>query len=219
MIYVTINTTVEFICFLVSLFCLIRDKEPIWRFFILYLFSTVVTEVLGIHFHKVIHLSNIWIYNLFLILECITVSSFLYHLFKPYGLKIKWLYLWFGFFILCYGSELYLKGFSKFNSHTASLMSVVFVVANLLFFYKKITDEHFEDLTAYPPFWWVSGTLFFYFGSTVCNILFDYLSLQPSSAFGFSVNYIIFNVLNIILYFMWSYSFICRYQQQKSLLT
>jgi hypothetical protein len=114
--------------------------------------------------------------------------------------------------------ELYIKDFKKFSSITASVISVVFVLASLLYFYKKTTDDHFEKLTIYPPFWWVSGTLFFYFGSTVCNILFDYLSLHPSAVFSFSVNYVIFNILNIILYLLWSYSFICRYLQQKSLL-
>lgn len=219
MIYITVNTSAEFICLLVSLFCLRRDKEPIWRFFILYLIFTISTEVSGIHLYKVLHQSNIWIYNIFLLVEYATVSSFFYYLFKPYGFKIKWLFIWFGFFIIFYLGDLYLKDFKKFNSNTASMMSVVFVVASLLYFYKKITDDSFEKLSVYPPFWWVSGTLFFYFGSTVCNVLFDYMSLQPSTAFSFSVNYVIFTILNIIQYLMWSYSFICRYLHQKSLRT
>jgi hypothetical protein len=70
-------------------------------------------------------------------------------------------------------------------------MSVVFVLASLYFYYLKLKDEHFEPLMFSAPFWWVSGTLFFYFGSTACNNFLDYLPSMKAITFSRSIRYII----------------------------
>ncbi|MFC5285228.1 hypothetical protein [Pedobacter alpinus] len=217
--YFTINTITELSCLLIAVFCLFRDKDSTWRMLIIYLFLTVLTEMLGIHYAKVLHQSNVWIYNIFISIECFTISYFFYQLFKPYGLQLKWLINWLVVFFMILSYELLTKNFTRFASNTATIISIVFVFAALIYFYKKLTDEKFEQLTVYAPFWWVSGTLFFYFGSTCCNLLFDYLTVQTSRVYGISVNYLIFNILNIILYLLWSYAFICRYLRRKSLYT
>ncbi len=214
--YFTVNTTVEIICLLIGFFCLYNDKELIWRLFILYLLLTSLTEVSAIHIRKVLRLSNLPLYNIFLIVECFSVSIFLYHLIKKYIIRLQWLVAWLFFFIILYASEMVSSHFSNFAFRTAAVMSFGFVLACLYYYYLLLKDENYKDLDKDASFWWVNGTLIFYFGSTATNIFFDYLIKDQFSDFQHSIRYIIFNILNTALYGCWSYAFICRYLQRKS---
>ena len=215
MIYITINTVPELICFAAALVFLLKDKEPAWRMLIIYLMLTCITEFTGIYIREVLHGPNMAVYNIYLLAECFFVSTFFYHLFKDNNNKFKWWMAWPGVFLVMYITELFYNNFRSFVSVTASVMSVVFVLASLLFFYNKLKEEHFEPLLTSAQFWWVSGTLCFYFGSTVCNLFNDYLINNEVVVYDRSIRYLIFNILNIILYISWSYAFICRYRQRK----
>ena len=216
MIFITINTVLEFLCFLVALLCLYHDKATAWRLFIPFLLLTCVVEIAGIYIREFMRLPNFAIYNVYVLFENGFTSYFLFYLYKDYQYKLKWWLAWMGIFTALYITELLLNHFKNFVSVTASVMSVVFVLACLYFYYIKLKDEHFEPLLFSAPFWWISGTLFFYFGSTVCNNFWNYLSAYEITAFNYSIRYIIFNFLNIIMYTFWSYAFICRYRQKRS---
>ncbi|MFA6248808.1 MAG: hypothetical protein WC615_17830 [Mucilaginibacter sp.] len=216
MIFISVSTVSEFLCFLVALLCLYKDKAVAWRLFIPFLLLTCVVEVIGIYVREFVHIPNYAIYNFYILFECVFTSYFFFYLYKAYQYKLKWLLVWFALFAVMYIAELLYNNFSNFVSVTASVMSVVFVLASLYFYYLKLKDEHFEPLVFSAPFWWVSGTLFFYFGSTVCNNFSKYLAMYEIIAYKYSVRYLIFNLLNIIMYIFWSYAFICRYRQRKS---
>lgn len=213
---ITINTVVEFVCFLAALIFLIRDKDAAWRLPVAYLLLTFATETFGLVLRKVYGLPNLQVYNVFLVIECLFISYFLYHIFKPYGYTIKWLWSWLGIFAVIYTSEILYHKFDDFVAITAAIMSITFVFACLWFYYLKLIDPKYEPLLSSAQFWWISGSLLFYFGSTACNIFFDYLIQNEYSTYDRSVRYVIFIVLNIVLYSFWSYSFICRYRQRRS---
>ncbi|SHG46159.1 hypothetical protein [Pedobacter caeni] len=215
-LYFTVNTIIEFSCLLVACLCLYKEKDPIWRLSILYLLFTCFTEVSAIHLRKVLHQSNLYLYNVFLLVECGFISTFFYFLYKKYVNKSKWLIGWLSLFALFYTLELISNNFLNFTFKTASALSVAFVLASLYFYYLILKDEKFERLSIYPPFWWVNGTLIFYFGSTSTNIFFDYLIQDQISIFPQSIRYRIFNILNVLLYCCWSYAFLCKYLQRKS---
>lgn len=211
---VTLNTAAEFICFLVGLVFLLKDKDPAWRLFIGYLFATFIGETVGLIMRRVLMIANLQLYNGVLVIECAFVSFFFYHLFKPYGDYKRWLFAWYAVFALGYVCELVFKP-DDFVSISASAISIVFVLACLWFYYLKLNDARYEPLLSSASFWWVSGALFFYFGSTACNIFFDYLVKNEVSTYNNSVRYLIFNVLNIILYSFWCVTSVCRYLQRK----
>jgi len=213
---ITLNTASEFICFLVALIFLYRDKSATWRLFIVYLLLTFAAETTGLVIRKVFLTANLPVYNSFVVVECFFTSYFFYIIFKAYGYSIKWLYSWLAVFTVMYISELTNKHFADFVDITASIMSIVFVLSCMWFYYLKLMEVGYEPLLASAQFWWVSGALFFYFGSTACNIFFDYLKTNEVSSYNGSIRYIIFNVLNVILYSFWSFSSICRYRQRKS---
>jgi hypothetical protein len=214
--YFTVNTVAEWICFFVGLVCLTADKDLLWRRFPAYLLIVCLVETGGIYFRETLHLPNTPLYNGLVPLECIAVSCMFYYLLKPYGLKQSILIGW---FILVGSSFLVetLPGrFSRYAHHTIVLMAVVFIVASLYYFYLVLKDEHYVNLFTYAPFWWVSGTLIFYFGGTATNTFFEYLvNDHVADSIQYSLRYHIFKVLNVLLYGCWSYAFICRYRQMK----
>lgn len=212
--FVTINTAVELLCFLAALVFLLKDKSTAWRLLIFYLLLTFLTETTGLYLRKM-GIANLHVYNAFLVFECVFISYFFFTLYKVYGYQIKWLLGWLFVFALMYVTELTYYNFETFVSITATIMSVVFVFVALYFYYLKLEDDQYESLSTSAPFWWVSGALFFYFGSTVCNLFFDYLKQYEVGKYDKSVRYLIFNILNIILYSFWTFSFICRYRQRK----
>ncbi|QNK63712.1 hypothetical protein H7F33_04225 [Pedobacter sp. PAMC26386] len=212
--FFTVNTTAELICLLISVFCLIGDKNKYWRALVLYLFLVCIVEMGGIYL-RLAHKQNYTLYTCFLVIECTMISCFFYHLYKKYHHKPSLLYSWLGLFLLIYTAELFNNNFSNFASKTATFMSVVFVIASLYYYMLILKDEHFRKLESYPPFWIVNGILFFYFGSTACNVFFDYLLHERAHSLSLSTRYITFNILNVLLYSCWSYAFICRYRQRN----
>jgi sensor histidine kinase YesM len=216
MIFITVNTVSELLCLLAAIFFLYKEKTTAWRLFIPFLLLTCTVEIAGIYIREFVHTSNYALYNVYVLFECGFTSYFFFYLYKAYHYKPIWLYAWLGQFAVMYIIDLLHHNFGQFVSTTASVMSVVFVLASLYFYYLKLKDEHFEPLIFSAPFWWVSGTLFFYFGSTACNNFLDYLSEYERITFSRSIRYIIYNILDIIMYIFWSYAFICRYRQRKS---
>lgn len=211
MIFLTPNTIAEFVCLLFSFIFLFNDKEKIWRMQILYLLIIVVVEVVGIYLRNVIQTSNTGLYNFFILIEFSLVSLTFFYIYRPFQIKVKWIFIWLSVFLTIYITELFKNNFKSFVSTTATVISIVFVFFSLYYFYLKLNNNTYERLTFSAPFWWVTGTLFFYFGSTTCNLFFDYL-IQSKSL----IRYTIFSILNIILYTFWSYAFLCRYLQRRS---
>lgn len=212
--YFTINTVSEFVCLIASLFFLAKDQSPAWRLLIFYMLLNCSTEVAGIYIRIGLHLHNYPVYNLALLIECGTVTFFFYYLFKAYKNVFRYVTIWLSIFMAMYITELIINHMGQFLFYTASVMSIVFVLAALYFYYLMLMDEKYIRLSTYAPFWWVNGTLFFYFGSTACNIFFNYLIKDTHILFGNSIRYIVYSILNIILYSFWSYAFICRYLQR-----
>jgi hypothetical protein len=214
--YITVNTTAEFICFVVALLCLYKDKDPVWRVLILFLLATCVVEIGGIYMRKVLQQPNFMLYNVFLVMECFVESYFFYHLYKIYNNRSKLFGGWLIIFLLVYFAELCKNQYAGYVFITSTVVSVVLVLASVYYYYQVLQEDHFRDLSMYAPFWWVSGTLCFYFASTAANIFFTYLVKDQAPQMSHSIRYIVFNILNVVLYLNWSYSFICRYRQRIS---
>lgn len=215
MVFLTFNTVSEFLCLLAAIVFLYKEKNLAWKLFIPFLLLTCSVEVAGIYMREIQHVRNYPVYNLYLVFECGFTSYFFFYLYKAYHYKPLWLFTWLGLFTVLFVTDMVSQNGKHFAGDTATVMSVIFVLASLYYYYLKLKDPKFEPLVKSASFWWVSGTLFFYFGSTVCNTFFSYLSNNEAITFTRSIRYIIFNVLDITMYIFWSYAFICRYRQRK----
>ncbi|MES2376236.1 MAG: hypothetical protein V4553_06650 [Bacteroidota bacterium] len=204
---------IEAACFIVAVICLIRDANWVWRSMALFLLITCLTEITG----KLLrsgHHSNQWLYNVYLLFEAGFTSLMFNKVLSKY-INSKILIIGgAGVFLASYVYDLIGHGFLVFNDITATVMSVVFVIYSFLYFYLLIRDDQYVDLIKSPAFWWVTGALFFYFGSTAVNLFFAFL--RDVQVAGHNITYFIFSALSAILYACWSYSFICRRWQTTS---
>lgn len=214
--YFTGNTISELVCFLAAIFFLWKDKAPAWKLLIVFLALTCITEMGGIYLRRVIHMHNSWLYNIFILAECSINTYFFYNLFctLKYAKKILW--GWIALFISIYLVELFYNHFNMFVANTATVMAIVFTLASVYYYYMLLISSADVNLKTHAPFWWVNGTIFFYFGSTATNLFFDYLIYYRAPDFSRSVYYILLTILNILLYCCWVYAFFCRWLQRKS---
>lgn len=214
--YLTVNTIAEWGCLLTGVICLSKDKDPVWRYFPIYLLITCLTETAGIYIREQLHRPNTPLYNGYLVVECLTISTFLYHQLKPYGVKVGVLFGVLALLLTGFVAEITGIGFMRYANRVTTLMSVVFVVASLYYYYLILKEEEYVQLGTYAPFWWMSGTLIFYFGGVATFVFFEYLVQdQVPHSIHYSVRYLIFKVLNVLLYSCWSYAFICRFRLRK----
>lgn len=214
--YFTLNTTIEAICFIISLAWWMKSKEqPVWRNVVLLLFITCSVEFMGIHVKRLYLLDrlhvhpNAWLYNILLLAQIVILSIMLNSLLGAY-VKIKSLIIVVALFMISlYIFEIWEHGIFNYNNSTYSFMSIIIVFYSLYYFYLLLKDDNHVKLSNSADFWWIAGLLFFYFGSTVVNLFYSKLShvmMTPKR----SLSYFIFNILNILFYGCWSYSFICR---------
>lgn len=197
----------EAICFVIALICLVKDVNWAWRSMVLFLLITCITEITGFRIARTHHY-NQWVYNIYLVFEASFTSLMFNNILNKYinskPIVITGLVL----LLLLYVYDIFDHGFFIFNNLTATVMSVIFVIYSFYYYFLLIKDEHYIDLKRTAPFWWVTGALFFYFGSTASNLFYPFLKNVKIG--GHNINYFVFLTLTLILYGCWSYSFICR---------
>lgn len=211
---ITVNNILELVCLLFAIFFLIKDKKNFWLISILYILTVCATEIAAGIISKVYHHHNAWLFNIFMLIEATFVSYGLYYFLRDYIKNIAyWMLSIFCIILIVNAFCIYEHGIHVYNSLTASVMSVFFVILSLLYFYTLLKDESFIDLKFHPAFWWVGGVLIFYFGGTIANFFDDIIQMKFFK--NFNARYIIYTTLNTFLYGFWIYSFICRARQRK----
>jgi len=207
--YYTLNTICEFICAVIALICLRKDKALAWRLMIVLMVATFVSETAGryVFLHSASQ-NNHWVYNIFILFEIVITHIMFAHLFSRYTNFKPVLIIGVIILGLCYAYDMYNKGFFWYSNHTYTVMSVLFVLYSLIYYYLRFKDDQYVDLRYSPEFWWAAGILFFFFGATASN-LFDE-QLYAVMLYKHHLTYYIFRFLDILLYGFWSYSFICR---------
>jgi hypothetical protein len=182
---------------------------------ILFLFITVIIELLGVYLKALykadpIHvLSNSWLYNVYRIFEASFISLMFIGLFKNY-INSKPIILS-GLAILAslYIYETIIHTIFKKHNLMASTMSVLFVIYSLYYFYHLVKDDNYYNLKYSPSFWWVTGVLFFYFGDTALNLIFEKILFHKITPNYYPIG-TIYQILNVLIYSCWSYAFICK---------
>lgn len=211
--YFTISTTAEAICFLIALGCLAKDSSRIWRCMVVFLFVTCATEMTGIYVKRLyladkLHVHpNVWLYNILLLFQASFISLMFHHLLGKYSNRRHLILSGLVLLGALYVFETLAHGIFIYNNITNTVMSVLFVVYSYYYYYCLLKADEHLTLTFSPEFWWVAGALFYFFGRTASNVLFNIISLLNPEIV---TTYPIYKVLNVILYTYWSYSFICR---------
>ena len=208
-----VTNAIEFLALTFAFFLLRKDPNFIWKGFIYYLLFVCLIEAGGFLLHRYRH-GNSWLYNIYILVE----AGFNSYIFLKFFNKYKPSKIWFGsglaLLALIYLYDFADHGFGIFNTLTTTVMSVLFVIYGIYYYYLLLRADEYVELKTHPPFWWVTGTVFFYFGSSVCNLVFLLIWTQP-----LSYRFYIYMGLVALLYGFWTYSFLCRYRQTRQRLS
>jgi hypothetical protein len=213
---VPITVVEEIVCLSFSVAYLRDKKTGYWHNFIWFMAVTVVIEIIGwilsLDFPRKY---NHWLYNIEMVIEVLFVTWIFYKILQPLFNSKPLLISGLTVFFVSYSIECVTRTFLTYNAFTDALAAVFFVIASGAYFYFLLKSDEYVKLFEHPEFWLVAGMFFFYFGSTAVNLFFDDL-MNLNIIKGVSVRFIIFPVLNAILYGCWSYSFRCKYLQTIS---
>lgn len=200
-------TMAEGICAITGYLCLKSRKDLpttlLWSYVLLIFFAELFGAYLGKRYG-----ANIWYYNLLLLVQ----ASFFFYTFKnildkltksgPLILSALCLVL------IAYSYDLITHGPQTRHHLAHTVFGLSMVSCALYYFYLLLVSSEYIDLKTSATFWWVAGTLLFFFPVSVINIFGTPLRkilLNPGDTL-----YITFKVLNIILYTSWIYAFICK---------
>ncbi|WP_419700292.1 hypothetical protein [Mucilaginibacter sp. NFX135] len=217
--YLTINTGSELICLLVALVCVTRARQAHWRSMTAYMLLVCIAELAGIYVEYSIpgtYTRNEWIYNLLLIAQAGLINWMFNQLLKAY-LPMSWIITSAGVLLLVlYGYEILDHGIAYYNQLTNTVMLVFISLFSLLYYYFLIRDTRYVSLARHADFWWVTGIFFFYFGTTACNVFYHQLAPGANNMIK-HLTYYIYNAFIFVLYGCWSYSFICKKWEVRTL--
>lgn len=213
MLRLSLTTFFEFLCFLIALATIRKDSKPLWKVSFIYMILVCITELFFARLAaRKLH-NNLCVYNIYTLFEAALISTGIYYCLKPYtnpkkiiiiGLVIFYS-LWIAFFLM--------HGIMTYNSWAGGLLSALIMLYCCYYYYFVLTDNATMDINKNPEFWWVTGVLFFYFGTTTANLFHElFTSIMIK---GNSLRNWIFTVLNIIFYSILAYSFICRSKQRR----
>ena len=213
--YISLNIAIEFICLVAAIIFLSSDRSLVWKSGIVFMLITVSVEELGLHY-KLINDDhfNAAVYNLLTIPESIFISSMFYLVLKPYFKCLPILLIGLAIIASFYISALISHGIYVYMDSTNTTMSVVFSIYGFIYFYLLIKSEGYVILRNYAPFWWVTGSLMYYFGALAIDFLF--WTVRFPNSVGSQLYSYVYTALNLFLYGFWSYSFLCRYLLRKS---
>ncbi len=214
--YFTLYTSAELICFITALVCLFNAREFYWRFLIVYLMVMCAVELIATSL-KAIYIANpipqnstAFLYNPFLLLQIGFLSMMFYNLLAKYAQNKGIIFIGLFTLLSLYAYELSTSPFGiyDYNVLTYSALSVIMILYSLYYYYLLLNSAQYADLKFLPEFWWVTGTLFFFFGTTAINLFYRLLK----SSFDSNAMYIAYisNILIVILYGCWTYAFICK---------
>ena len=204
------------ICFITALVCLFNAKEFHWRVMMVFMLLVCIAELSAIPLKAAYRAnpipanSNAWVFNVLLFFQISAFAIMFYKLIGKYGNSKLLVFGGTGVLFLLYVYETFshARGIFDYNATTYTVMSVLFVLYSLYYYFLLITSEEYADLKFLPEFWWVTGTLFFFFGTTAINMFRSILVVQPLKNTLY-LGYID-TTLIVILYGCWTYAFICK---------
>lgn len=211
MLYTT-TIIVETICLIISLVFLNNEKSW-WKYFKWFLLLTVITEVCAYYWYFVLGKNNHWIFNFYLPIEVAFIFVVLSKFLKVYSRRD--LIIKFIVFLISYIIESFVNHFREYSSVSNDIASVLIIIECCIYYYLLLRKSEYINITSDSSFWIVSGLFLFYFGSTASN-LFQNQLVRLNAKTIVPVRYIIFLVLNFIMYACFSYAFICRSRHKIS---
>jgi hypothetical protein len=198
------------LAFLSSLIGFRRDRSLHLNVFSVLLMVTFVIE-LSVHFNRA---KNAWLYNLFILPEFLVYAWFFYRIIHLKTIK-RIIVIFFIVYPVFWFLTMYSKyGFLVFNATTIVVGACFTVLLSVSYYYQLLVSEKLVKISRHPEFWIATGMLILYscqmpfFG--LLNFLYEnYKSLTTDLI-------MILQVVNGVMYLLFTYAFLCQLQTKKS---
>ncbi|MCF6403801.1 hypothetical protein L3C95_12995 [Chitinophaga filiformis] len=196
------------ICFIIALLAKLQKNPPRYlNTFIIYILVTIAIEMMA-WWYNIHNKHNLIFYNFYGIIN-FTYLIFLLRSFMANKRMINVM----GVLLIIYPllaliNLVFIQKLDTFNTYTFLSGCIIVVTASICYFYERIKYPGPHSLLHEPAFWVSTGLLFFYTCSPPLTGVLNAISLMPF--YNYKTLYIINLMVNIILYLLFSISFICN---------
>lgn len=167
------NIYFEIAAFLTSAIFWSKLKKIGLRWLMPFLFFIVSIEFLGRYIYRVLHLPNVWLYNISIPIEYL-FYAFLFSTFYKRKLSLSIVKLFLIVFpIWSLLNILFVQGFYNFNTNFLKVGSFCMMLLCLLVFVELLMGEELINPFRQPIFWIASGLFLFNAGEFTYNIFSD----------------------------------------------
>jgi hypothetical protein len=199
---------------IVSIMCFNYNKDKGYlRLFPFFLAATVLVEWLADKLWSNSS-SNAVIYNFFTIVEFVFYLFILYSIIENSAAKKIIIGVIFVYVPASLINIFFFQGLNSLHTITYSIGCLSIVGGCILYFFEVFRARQIINLLHEPGFWISSGLLFFYSCTFPYYALTDLL--KGSAPFILNNFWTILNVLNILLYTLFTIAFVCRIKVRKS---
>lgn len=218
--FLNIGLISEFIAFVAALVLLRKQKEPHWRFFIIYLLLIVALE--NYNTYLIAHLQPTYPFSNFMMIVQVVFFTVLFSQFKQTKKFSMGSIISLIVFMMVYIAEGFIRAHYKNNlafidnyQYTSRvLLSTMVTIQSCLFFYNIMKEESYTNPLRSPNFWVVIGLFVFYFG-TIPLFAFTNIISQIRLSGNISFYTLVTSTLSVILYGSWITAFVWKRKQQK----
>ncbi len=203
---------IEWVCLITSILFLRSAKPKYWRVFIIYLLITVIVEDWAYYIaHYARHLSNHWLYNIFLVIYAsfhLWVFSKIINLPNINKICLSLLVVIGGFYVWEWNNQ----GLENLFYRSNTVFGISVTLLSIYYYYSLFKQDTYIEILKDPAFWFVTGCLIFYATSTGVNAFF----LQILNG-NHKIRYFVLTFLNLFMYSCWMKSFLCLYKNKSSI--
>lgn len=181
------------------LFGIFRYKylKPEYKWILLLFGLGSLTELISRIYANLINPNNVWIFNVYQILETILIIVFYSKMTKVKSKK-RLLLIFTLLFTAISIHHILNTEISRLNDLSLSIESIVVVLLTILNFHSILKNQIYTNILAAPIFWINSGFLIFFSGNLFLHIFSKYLQEYALNAF-FEL-WVFHSIFNIILY-------------------
>lgn len=200
---------IEIFALITSVIAYPKMKGYRLHWFSYFLFFIVTVELVGRYFSRVLHLSNVWLYNITVPIEylfyCFIFSRYLTSKISRKIIPISVV----SFLIATLLSYVQYGNNAIFHSETLFLGNFIVVLLSCMYFYELFLKLEHINLLQEPIFWIVSGLLLFNSGEILYSIVVPLLKsnglVDKDSKIFLEIN----NQMIVVLYLSYSIAFLC----------
>lgn len=205
-LYLTVLTA-SFICSLLSF----RLHYPYHlRVFSVLLGLTVLTEIFAVYLAPFItkQYGNLPIYNLFMLFEYLLIAYYFGEIISSQKVKkaIKVFFILFPVFWLC--TEIFFFGWWKSNTYAVLAGDLFCIIFAARYLYELFTADQMVDFQNCSEFWIAAGIMFY----SCCELpITGIVNFWSKNYHELTLKlFSVLDVLNIIMYSIFAYAFLCR---------